>query len=498
MWHRLGAELRSRREDLGLSQAQLGELVRCSGALVGKIELGERRASLDTIERADTALRAGGLLTELWHSATEHDSTGAAAAAPEARDLSDPDRVGELIAASLRWVPELTAAVDVTRAMWRAEAADRKALASTAWEPSAYATPLHTTTAATATDVTDAAPDVPIVLGRDSGRVVGQADVEGLWQMSAAFTDFDHRLGGGYARSTLIHFLEAVVRPILDGRYTDQIGRGLLAAAARLCNLAAFMSFDSGEQGLAQRYFLQSLRLAHASCYHALTGHILGDMSMQAHHLGEPRWALDLADAGFAHARRGGSPATAARCAVLQGRAHALQGDPTSAARARLRAEQTLDRSYEEPSWIRFFTPAQLTVEAQYIAAELGQRDEVKRLAHHVDIVSATGVGTADMQRRRVLSAATLAGAYLPSPSRQAAGSGGDEVDVDHAAQLLAEVMPAMTALTSTRAHARVQQVRRDLAPYRDRASVQDLEALHQTLTARTAPTPTAGGPTTP
>jgi transcriptional regulator with XRE-family HTH domain len=286
VWHRLGAELRSRREHLGLSQAQLGRLIRCSGALVGKIELGGRRASLDTIERADTALRAGGVLTALWHSATEHDSATASATAPStARDLADPGRVGELAEASLRWASELPAAVDVTRAMWRAEATDRCALASTVWDPSAYTSPLHTTTDATAAAIAEG----PAVLGHSSGRMVGQADVEGLWQMSAAFTDFDHRLGGGYARSTLIHFLDAVVRPTLDGRYTDQVGRGLLAAAARLCDLAAFMSFDSGEQGLAQRYFLQALRLAHASGHHALTGHILGDMSMQAHQLGEPR-----------------------------------------------------------------------------------------------------------------------------------------------------------------------------------------------------------------
>lgn len=63
--HRLGARLRSLRESRNLSQAKLGELVFCSGHLIGKIEKAERRAQPDLIERCDRALEANGELTEL-------------------------------------------------------------------------------------------------------------------------------------------------------------------------------------------------------------------------------------------------------------------------------------------------------------------------------------------------------------------------------------------------------------------------------------------------
>ncbi|OLT11758.1 hypothetical protein BJF78_26195 [Pseudonocardia sp. CNS-139] len=262
-----------------MSQAHLGDLVFCSGALVGKIELAHRRASLDTIERADAALGAGGALRRLWHAATREDASKQTGAE---RTSDNAEEAEELVEASLRWVDEVADAVGITCAMWQTEATDRTLLASAPWVPAAFAEPLRSSLARTSD-----------TLGDRPGRMIGQAAVDGMWLMAESFTDADHRLGGGYARSTLIHYLDKVVRPnLLHGGYTERIGRGLLAAASRLSNLCAFMSFDSGEQGLAQRYGLQALRLVHASGDHALAGHILGDMSMQAQHLARPipRW----------------------------------------------------------------------------------------------------------------------------------------------------------------------------------------------------------------
>lgn len=89
------------------------------------------------------------------------------------------------------------------------------------------------------------------------------------------------------ARFTLLHYLDHVVITLLHGAYDNTIGRELMAATARLCDLCAFMSFDSGRQRLTQRYYIQALRLAQASGHRALGAHILADMSMQAHYLGD-------------------------------------------------------------------------------------------------------------------------------------------------------------------------------------------------------------------
>lgn len=444
--HGLGAELRHWRMLRGLSQERLGGLVHFSGALVGKIEKGERVASLGFCERSDAVLETGGVLARMLHALT---------------DSRPPDPAGgldDLAAESLLWVDSVGAAVRLSCRMWGAEIDRRAVLASAAVAAGAFAAPLASWLRG-----------VPDSLPRGGGRRVGQAEVDALWAMCGSLADADHRLGGGYARSTLIHYLDAVVRPVLlDAVFDERVGRGLLGAAARLCDLCAFMSFDSAEQGLAQRYFVQALRLAHASGDRALGGHVLGDMSMQAYHLGDAGRALALADAGYRAGREAGSSSTAARCAVLAGRAHALRGDAAAAASSRLLAEQRLDVTAEEPEphWIRFFTPAQLAVESQYIASDVGDHREVRRIADQL------GAPATDMQRRRVLSAATLADAYL-HPS---------DTDVDRACAVLTEVLPAMPALTSVRARDRVDCVRRKLARHADRACVREFEQRHEQL----------------
>lgn len=435
-----GAELRHRRLVRGLSQERLGRLMHFSGALVGKIEKSERLPSPGFCERADAVLETGGVLTRMLHSSVEQDR-------PEPGDRPD-----DLATDSLRWADDATTAVRLSCRMWEAEVGGRAVLASAALVTGAFAAPLVSWSRAE-----------PDALASGGARRIGQGEVDALWAMCGSLADADHRLGGGYARSTLMHYLDAVVRPLLlDAVFDERVGRGLLGAAARLCDLCAFMSFDSAEQGLAQRYFVQALRLAHASGDRALGGHVLGDMAMQAHHLGEAGRALELAEAGFRAGR------AAARCAVLAGRAHALRGDAAAAARSRLLAERRLDATAAEPEprWIRFFTPAQLAVESQYIASDLGDHREVRRIA------GTLGTPAGDMQRRRVLSAATLADAHL-HPA---------DADVERACAVLINVLPAMPALTSVRARDRVAGVRRKLARHGGHPAVREFEQRHEQL----------------
>ncbi|WP_329230853.1 helix-turn-helix transcriptional regulator [Streptomyces canus] len=60
-----GAELRRRREETGLSQEELGNLVFCSGTYVGQMEVAARRPQLDLSERMDGVLGADGFFRRL-------------------------------------------------------------------------------------------------------------------------------------------------------------------------------------------------------------------------------------------------------------------------------------------------------------------------------------------------------------------------------------------------------------------------------------------------
>ncbi len=355
----------------------------------------------------------------------------------------------------LGWSPTLQGTVAVVGELWQSELERWSALPSAAWVASAFVGP----TREWLLNRQDG-----VVLHR-SARRVGRSDIDALWAMCGAFAEADHRLGGGYVRSTLMHYVNEVALPLLQGGYGGTVGQELMAATARLCDLCAFMSFDSGRQGLAQRYFIQALRLAQAGGNRALGAHILADMSMQAHYLGDAEQALALADAGYRTGLNRGSPSTAARCAALQGRPHALRGGRRACVQTCAVADTTLDRAVpaEEPAWIRFFTAEQLSAEMLYMASDLDRHDEVQRLAPIVLTASA------GMERRRVLCTTALAASYLSSEGNSCG-------DVDRACEVLGEVLPSLNSLSSARSLDRLNVVRRALAAHAGRPNVQELE----------------------
>jgi DNA-binding XRE family transcriptional regulator len=452
--HFFGAELRHWRTLRELSQEALGRRTHDSGSLIGKIEKGERFPSLELTRRLDEALDTGHVLERLWPQVEQERANRSSRRSQRTGGTSAGDEAST-VDLGLTWPRTPEATVEVVVELWRSELERRAVLLSAAWVASAYAVPTREWLLNHQDEFRQ----------NRAGRAVGRSDVDALWEMCTAFADADHRLGGGYARSTLLHYINEVVLPLLQGSYTDAIGRELMAATARLCDLCGFMNFDEGSQGLAQRYFIQALRLAQASGNRALGAHILADMSMQAHHLGDPAQALDLASAGYRTARGCGSLSTAARCAALEGRAHALRGDQRACAQACAVAERALVRAVpaEEPAWIRFFTADQMAAEMLYMAGDLGRHADVQR---HAPVVLASSGG---MQRRRVLCTTTFAASYLPAEGNR----GGD---VDRACHLLGEVIPSLQSLKSARSVQRVNAVRRRLAPYASRPSVQELE----------------------
>ncbi|GAA1414320.1 multiprotein-bridging factor 1 family protein [Catellatospora coxensis] len=446
--HYFGAELRHWRRMRGLSQAQLGGQVFCSGHLIGRIEKAERRATPDLVARLDTVLGTGGALARLLPTAEPRPAAPTDIASADADDPGVPEE-------GLGWCATPAATVASVTGLWRADMRRRSVIGS-AWLAFALAEPVGRW-------LLD---PVDVDVQSAGGRRVGQTDVDALWTMCGSFADADRQLGGGYARGTLIHFADQVMAPLLEGAFTESVGRRLFAAAARLCDIAGFMCFDSGHQGLGQRYLIQSLRMAKISGDVALGAHILVDMAMQAHHLRQPHQAVALSEAGVTTARRSGSASTLARCHAMHSRALASQGDARGSDEALNRAERALDHAApdDEPVWIRFFTAQQLAAESMYAAADLGRGEHVRR--HAATALGAVG----SMQRRHVLATATLAGSYLSVPG------GRGEADVDQACRVLDDVLPTVGSLTSVRALTAVNDIRIRLAPYAARPSVQRLE----------------------
>ncbi|HUZ55613.1 MAG TPA: hypothetical protein VMU94_24170 [Streptosporangiaceae bacterium] len=76
------------------------------------------------------------------------------------------------------------------------------------------------------------------------------------------FMTMDFQFGGGHARAALAQYYVNDVCPLLEGRFTEEVGRRLFSAAAEVAQLLGWTAYDIGRHGLAQRYLIQALRLA--------------------------------------------------------------------------------------------------------------------------------------------------------------------------------------------------------------------------------------------
>lgn len=67
---------------------------------------------------------------------------------------------------------------------------------------------------------------------RTGGQAIGAVDVEMVRSTADVFSTLDGKFGGGHARRALIQYLHTDVRPMLDGQYSDAVGKQLHSAVA--------------------------------------------------------------------------------------------------------------------------------------------------------------------------------------------------------------------------------------------------------------------------
>ncbi|MGC0311633.1 regulator [Kitasatospora acidiphila] len=286
-----------------------------------------------------------------------------------------------------------------------------------------------------------------------AGLRVGRGDIAAVRAVGDLFRALDNAYGGGHARQALVRYLESEAEPMLRGRYGEQIGRALFGAVADLTRLAGWTSFDIAAHGLAQRYFVQALRLSQAAGDRVLGGYVLITMSQQAVHLGHGREAVQLARV----AQQGvGSTAPAAVQALMhaaEARGHGILGDVRSCTAALVRAERSLAlaRTGDDlPSWARFFDEAQLADEFAHCYRDLQQWRPAMQHAEKSLRLRSSGYARSRVFCRMVLAAARL-------------GMG----EVDESCQLATEALRAAGEMRSARTVEYLRDFHRRLAPYR-------------------------------
>ncbi|WP_406381015.1 regulator [Streptomyces sp. NBC_01618] len=305
-----------------------------------------------------------------------------------------------------------------------------------------------------------AAPGVPRQRQSDrgSGQRVGLGDVAALRSVAELFRTLDNAYGGGHARQALVRYLEHEAEPMLRGTYGEAIGRRLFSAAAELTRLAGWTSYDIAAHGLAQRYFVQALRLAQAAGDRAYGAYVLITMSRQAVYLGHGREAVQLARVAQQGVGSAAPPVVQALLHAVEARGHGVLGDARPCTTSLARAERALETARpgdEVPHWARHFDEAQLADEFGHCHRDLQQYKAAAQCAERSLQLRAPAYARSRLFCRVVLASARL-------------GLG----ELDQACLLGAEAAQQAAEMRSVRATEYVRDFERRLEPYRDAVAV--------------------------
>ncbi|MEU3823307.1 regulator [Streptomyces sp. NPDC030392] len=286
------------------------------------------------------------------------------------------------------------------------------------------------------------------------GQRVTAGDIAALRSVGELFRTLDHAYGGGHARQALVRYLEHEAEPMLRGTYGEATGRRLFGAAADLTRLAGWTSYDIAAHGLAQRYFVQALRLAQAAGDRAYGSYVLVTMSRQAVYLGHGREAVQLARVAQQGVGSAAPPAVQSMLHAAEARGHAVLGEARPCAASLARAERALEgaRPGEDvPAWARSFDEAHLADELAHCHRDLQQH---RAAAQHAE--RALQLYPAGYARSRAFCRVVLATARL------ALG------ELEQACALGAEAARQAADMRSARAVEYVRDFERRLEPHRD------------------------------
>ncbi|MBD0711630.1 MULTISPECIES: regulator [unclassified Streptomyces] len=292
---------------------------------------------------------------------------------------------------------------------------------------------------------------------RGPGQRVSGGDIAALRSVGELFRTLDHAYGGGHARQALVRYLEHETEPMLRGTYGEATGRRLFAAAADLTRLAGWTSYDIAAHGLAQRYFVQALRLAQAAGDRAYGSYVLLTMSCQAVYLGHGREAVQLARVAQQGVGPAAPPVVQAMLHAVEARGHAVLGEARACSASLVRAELALGAARpgdEVPYWARPFDEGQLADETAHCHRDLQQYRTAAQHAERALQLRAPGYARSRLFCRVVLAT-----------SRLALG------ELDQACALGAEAAQQAAEMRSARAVEYVRDFERRLEPYRDAAA---------------------------
>ncbi|MBA3905619.1 MAG: XRE family transcriptional regulator [Pseudonocardiales bacterium] len=283
-------------------------------------------------------------------------------------------------------------------------------------------------------------------------RRIRLADVDRLRTMRVTFDHLDSTYGGAHARNALVQYLRTELPRLLRAGGSSDVRRALFSAAGESTQLAAWMAYDAGLHGLAQRYFIQALGLADAGEDRLLAASILDAMSHQANYLGRYKEAANLARAARLGTQSAGIPILTAHFHAMEARALARTSDVEACDRAMGAAVEHFAQHTpgDGPEWISYFDAAELSAELGHCNRDLGRPD---RAIEHA--TEALGTASGDYARSDFFVAMVLADAHL------------DRGDVEEGCRVAAQALAVGETLESARCRSYVDEFKQRLRKHR-------------------------------
>lgn len=192
--------------------------------------------------------------------------------------------------------------------------------------------------------------------------------------------ELDFKVGGGNTRKLLLFYFQSEVVPALRKHYPEAERRAVLGAAAEVAQLLGWTAYDTGRHGVAQRYFVQGLRLAEEAGDRLLGGRLLANMSHQANYLGRFDEAVHLSRAAQTAASNNPVATVSSMFLAMEARALAGAGRSRESVHALHRAEAVFERHDpdKDPEWIGYFNREELAGEAVHCFRDLGSANEAR------------------------------------------------------------------------------------------------------------------------
>ncbi|MBL1088180.1 MULTISPECIES: hypothetical protein [Streptomyces] len=358
----------------------------------------------------------------------------------------------------LHFAADVKDALGQVRELWQMDAESSEALSGTTMGTAALVEPTR--------DWLISAVDPEVAQSRRLGPRAGLEEVEMVRVTTRALEELDHRVGGGYVRPVVVSCLNSVLSGLFAGSYSETTGRQLFAAAARLTELAGYTAMDTGRPGLAQRYYIQALRLAQAADERCYGGYVLAaGLSRLAVDAGCAREAVQLARAAQEGTRGQAPPAAQALFYVAEARGYALLGDSRTCGMLRDKALEAMAHAdpVDAPEWLAHFDRAYLADELAHCHRDLQQpRQAARRAAEALARHPRTRV------RRRAIDLLLLASAQVQAG------------EVEEACRVAEEAVGLLRQLRSALGRKYLEQFLAGLRPYRDTKPASDFAVLVQ------------------